>query len=417
MVPEVKQVVLVDMVYPAYGRFRKGQQSYGEAEIRSFIMHGRASIDTAIWTIYHGRKSAEPGVEMDRMSAAAKRMAKKGAAKGGRARASVLTADERSEIARQAARTRWANEKGVSREEEQASEPLDQANIADQAREIPVSLFQGTLTVGDVSFPCHVLGDGRRVIAQREVVRLLTGVAKGNLDRYLRSTKLTNYLDPSRIAKQTVRFAIPGTQFAATGYEGTLLVEICDAYLTAREEGALTDQQQNLAKKAEIIVRACAKVGIIALIDEVTGYQVVREKNALQLKLQAFIAEEMQEWARMFPEDFWYELARLEHIRYSPRSRPLRWGKYVMAFVYDAVDKDVGKQLRKINPDPRYKQNHHQWLKKFGRDKVRDHLNQVLGVMKTCRDMNDFNRKFGYIFKKNPLQLTFFDVVDGYSRN
>ena len=77
---------------------------------------------------------------------------------------------------------------------------------------------------------------------------------------------------------------------------------------------------------AEIIVRSfSAKVGIIALVDEATGYQKVREKRALQLKLQAFIAEEMQEWARMFPDEFWFELARLEGVHYSPRHRPLRW--------------------------------------------------------------------------------------------
>ena len=114
----------------------------------------------------------------------------------------------------------------------------------------------------------------------------------------------------------------------------------------------------------------------------------------------------------MFPEEFWFELARLESIHYSPRSRPLRWGRYVMMFVYDAIDGDVGKELRKKNPNPRYLRNHHQWLKKFGREKIRDHLNQVLGVMKTCRDMSEFNRKFGSVFKKNPAQLSFFDVVD-----
>jgi hypothetical protein len=65
--------------------------------------------------------------------------------------------------------------------------------------------------------------------------------------------------------------------------------------------------------------RACAKIGIIALADEATGFQQFRQKQALQLKLQAFIAEDLQEWARMFPDDFWYELARLEGVRYSPR--------------------------------------------------------------------------------------------------
>jgi hypothetical protein len=83
------------------------------------------------------------------------------------------------------------------------------------------------------------------------------------------------------------------------------------------------------------------------LIDEATGYQKIREKNALQVKLQAFIADELQDWALMFPEEFWLELARLEGVHYSARSRPLRWGKYIMLFVYDAIDGDVGKELRK----------------------------------------------------------------------
>ena len=63
----------------------------------------------------------------------------------------------------------------------------------------------------------------------------------------------------------------------------------------------LKANQERLARMAEIIVRSCAKVGIEALVDEATGYQQVREKRALQIKLQAFIAEEMQEWVKTFP--------------------------------------------------------------------------------------------------------------------
>jgi hypothetical protein len=111
----------------------------------------------------------------------------------------------------------------------------------------------------------------------------------------------------------------------------------------ARLDKKLLPNQEAIATQAEIITRACAKLGIIALIDEATGYQAFRKKQELQLKLQAFIAEDLQEWALMFPHEFWFELARLEGVHYSPRSRPLRWGKYIMAFVYDAVDGDVGK--------------------------------------------------------------------------
>ena len=154
-------------------------------------------------------------------------------------------------------------------------------------------------------------------------------------------------------------------------------------------------------------MRASAKVGILALIDEATGFQEVRAKKALQLKLQAFISDEIQEWARMFPEGFWFELARLESVHYSPRARPLRWGKYIMMFVYDAVDGDVGKELRKKNPDPHFLQNHHQWLKKFGRGKVHDQIERVITIMKLCDNMEDFRKKFARVFKKASPQFSF----------
>ncbi len=158
--------------------------------------------------------------------------------------------------------------------------------------------------------------------------------------------------------------------------------------------------QKNLIKQAEIVIRASAKLGIIALIDEATGFQKYRAKHALQLKLQAFIADEMQAWARMFPDDFCFELARLEGIRYSPRSRPLRWGRYIMIFVYDAIDSDVGDELRKKNPSPCFLKNQHQWLKDFGRDKVNNQIQQVIAIMKLCKDMEDFKGKFKKFLRK-----------------
>jgi hypothetical protein len=181
-------------------------------------------------------------------------------------------------------------------------------------------------------------------------------------------------------------------------------------YLEARRQKLLKSSQLNLAIQAEIIMRSCAKVGIIALVDEATGFQEVRKKRALQIKLQAFIAEEMQEWAGMFPPDFWFELARLEGIHYSPRNRPLRWGKYVMAFVYDSIDKGMGKAMRTINPDPHYKQNDHQLLTDFGRQQVHDQIQKVVTIMKLCENMKDFRQKFDRVFKKTALQMSFTEI-------
>jgi hypothetical protein len=154
-------------------------------------------------------------------------------------------------------------------------------------------------------------------------------------------------------------------------------------------------------------VRACARVGIEALIDEATGYQEVRAKNALQVKLQLFIAEQMGDWVKRFPDEFWMQLARLEGVKYQSRKRPWRWGKYVMRFVYEAIDPDVGKRLAEVNPDPAKGHNHHQHLTDFGQKELNDHLQQVIAVMRLCNDMDDFKRKFPRAFPTGPVQLEF----------
>lgn len=328
------------------------------------------------------------------------------AAQGGKARASVLTPEQRKEIARTAARARWG-EKGDEQESAPPGQQIEQSKRPENNDGMPIALFPGKLTIGNSDFSVYVLNNGKRVMAQREIVRVLTGHVKGDLGRYLESQSLKPYISFEDVSRQTIHFRIPGTQYKGIGYEATLLLDICDAYLRAREKKALVTNQQDIARQAEVITRACAKVGIIALIDEATGYEAFKKKRDLQLKLQAFIADDIQEWALMFPQEFWFELARLESIHYSPRNRPLRWGRYVMAFVYDAIDGDVGKKLREINPDPHFKQNHHQWLREFGRHNVHDHLQRVIAVMKLCDGMDDFKKKFARVFQKTPYQTEF----------
>ncbi len=340
----------------------------------------------------------------------AKALSKLGSSKGGKARANTLTREQRSEIARRAVRARWAKKHNLSKEKDLETTPPedppknDDLGPTDARR--PYSAFQGTLQLGPISLECHVLNTGQRVLTQREVVRVISGGrTSGNLQRYLQRNPLTaTGFDSGPV----IAFDAPGGR--AVGYEATLLIEICDKYLEADERRELKPSQKKLAQQAAIVIRSCAKVGIIALIDEATGYQEHRAKNALQLKLQAFIADEMQEWALMFPEEFWLELAKLESVRYSPRNRPLRWGRYVMMFVYDAIDPDVGRELRAKNPNPHFLKNHHQWLKQFGRRRVNDQIQRVIAVMKLCHDMNDFRRKFAHVFKKSPLQQYFDDI-------
>jgi hypothetical protein len=334
------------------------------------------------------------------ISDAARAMSRRGAARGGKARAESLPAEERREIAQRAARARWAR---AGTGDEALAEEVDflaPLRPAPSATEKPYSWFRGTLAIGDVELQCHVLNDGRRVLTQREVVRAISGGRVSG--SYLQNIP---GFDVATLAGRVINFSHPGGSHTNHGFEATLLVEICEAYLTARDQDLLRPNQEQIARAAEVIVRACARVGIDALIDEATGYQEVRAKNALQVKLQLYIAEQMGDWAKRFPDEFWMQLARLEGIKYSGRNRPWRWGKYVMRFVYDAIDPDISKKLADINPGPARGHNHHQHLTPFGQRELNDHLQQVIAVMRLCNDMNDFKRKFPRAFPTGPLQL------------
>jgi hypothetical protein len=118
-------------------------------------------------------------------SAAARELSRLGASKGGSARAQKLTPAERSKIARDAVRTRWAKE------------GKDLAAPQEVHTTLPYSMFRGPLSIGDVEFEGHVLNDLRRVLTQGAVVRVLTGgTDSSNLGRYLR--RLSTFNDDDR---------------------------------------------------------------------------------------------------------------------------------------------------------------------------------------------------------------------------
>jgi hypothetical protein len=69
----------------------------------------------------------------------------------------------------------------------------------------------------------------------------------------------------------------------------------------------LTTIQKPVAERADILMRGLAHIGIIALVDEATGYQRDRARDALTRILEAFIAKELQPWLRTFRADFYQE--------------------------------------------------------------------------------------------------------------
>jgi hypothetical protein len=138
--------------------------------------------------------------------------------------------------------------------------------------------------------------------------------------------------------------------------------------LKARSQGLLKTARQNLiAVQCEILMRAFARVGITALIDEATGFQYDRDKEALQEIVSQYIRKELAAWIQRFPDEFYKEIYRLKGWKWQgmSKNRYSIVGKYTIDLVYDRIAPKLLEELEKKNPKDekgRRKHKHHQWL-------------------------------------------------------
>lgn len=276
---------------------------------------------------------------------------------------------------------------------------------------VPAALWRGELPIGNISLPVYVLDDGRRVISRVGVVGLLVGrLGGGKLESYLRVKALGPYLPPETF-DDFIEFTIAEvTNRTVMGIQAETFLEISRAFVQARNDGALrTDRQHKIAIKADMFLSACAKTGLIALIDEVTGYQYERAQDALQVKLNLYLEQEMRKWEKTFPDELWKEFGRLTNWQGTLHERPKYWGKLVLELVYGYLDRDVLDWLKENAPAPRHGQNYHQWLSsQFGLKRLTEHMWMLIGIAKTCESMPRLRERMAVHFGMEPVQLTFY---------
>jgi P63C domain-containing protein len=322
-------------------------------------------------------KSREMAVEMGR----------RGGRKGGKARAALMTAEERKAAAQLAAQSRWDEKKGVQR-----------------------ALCEGTIKLGAVELECAVLPGGVRVLSQRAIMKSLNryrpggrGVAddssSGPMPRFLAAKNLQAFVSDDlrqALAEQILyRGLLRGNGQPAQGTRAELLADICVVYLDAEKARALKPQQLEAAKAADILHRGLAKIGITALVDEATGYQYDRARNALAEILESFIAKELAKWAKTFSDDFYKELFRLRKLKTDDiKKRPQYFGNLTNEIVYSRLAPGVLEELRKKNPTDDHgnrKNKHFQWLTPdVGSTKLREHLAKATALMQISTEYRAF---------------------------
>jgi len=312
---------------------------------------------------------------------------RKSGREGGLARASRLPAEERKRIARSAAQKRWGSD----------VLPAEHA---------------GDLRIGDLTLACAVVEDDNRAIRVINQTTMLTALGRstrpkvGDAGKVLFAANLQPFVshELAETLRHPVTYRLPNGQ-RALGFPAEILPQICEVYLEARRQkpNPLYYNQRPAADAAEILVRGLARVGIIALVDEATGYQEVRDRQALARILEAYVEKELQPWIRTFPPDFYRELFRLRGLEYPTPTvkRPQYFGNITNDIVYRRLAPGVLDELKRVqlrDAKGRPKHKLFQMLtQNVGYLKLREHLASVVTIMTLSSGWTDFQEKLDRI--------------------
>lgn len=315
----------------------------------------------------------------------AKKQTESMASMGGKARAAKLTKVQRSDIARRAVEARWS-------------------------KDLPKSTHEGEMIIGDMEISCAVLEDRTRVLTQSGFMVALGRArqAKGrkyydgdvNLPAFLTAKNLKPFIPQDLLVTSSqIEFKTLGG-VKAYGYSAELLPKVCGVFLDARAKGVLTHNQEHIADKAMILIRGLASTGIIALVDEATGYQYDRPRRDLEEYLSKFLAEELRRWVKTFPADYFKQLCRLRGVELrSDMKLPQYFGKLTNNLIYRRMAPGLVRKLKERREERGRSSNKmFQWLSEdVGLRGLLVHLGTVVGLMKIHKNYDEFEQQLNTV--------------------
>jgi len=312
--------------------------------------------------------------------------------KGGKLRAEKLSPEQRTEIAREAANSRWA--------------PAPKAIFGSPDRPIQI---------GDTKVPCYVLEDGRRVVTTSGMTDTLN-IARGGsmkkgmsrLELFVSGKLIRPFIsdDLRERVQDPVKFKIG--RVVAYGFDSDTLIDIAEAVIRADSAGVLQRQQSAIAFQCRLITASLTRIGLVALIDEATGYQYKRDNDELQRILEAYVLPEHRPWTTAIPPDFMKELHRVYGWKHSPDNRGPRYaGRLIRQLIYEKLPGPVLPELDARNPSNekhRRKHKHHQFLTdKVGLEHFKTQTVSIMTLLRASPDKKTFGILLERVFGR---QLT-----------
>nr|DAF18501.1 MAG TPA: P63C domain protein [Caudoviricetes sp.] len=271
---------------------------------------------------------------------------------------------------------------------------------------------RGYLKILNKEIPCAVLENGQRIISQTGLFKSFDRPRKGEkrlekLPSVVGAKNLLKYVTEELYEKSEVVEYYHTNGKVAQGYNAEIIPLICELYIEAYNNNSLTTSQLKLYERSILLIRALAKVGITALIDEATGYQYDRQAQELQELLKAYISEDLLKWQKRFPNKYYREIFRLYGWEYDENSskRPGFVGTFTKMYIYDLFPEEVIKEIEKRNPIVQNqnswsrRKRHHQFLTTdIGIPQLDHYISKLLGVMALSDNKEEFKKNFKKAF-------------------
>ena len=252
-----------------------------------------------------------------------------------------------------------------------------------------------------MKLPCAVIQGPKgiqRVLSENGITNAILGTRSGASKRLKKAASEEGALKPLFIAPRQLKPFIDKDLLdgplmpidyldgdrVVRGYDASVLVVVCNIWLRAREARALQKQQLGKAQKAEILTRALAHTGIVALVDEATGYEKVRPQNALQEYLAHIIRKELAAWVKKFPDEFYENIYKLKGWVWPgmSKNRYSVVGHYTNNLVFERLAPGLLTELQSRSPknEKGYRGNRlHQWLtEEVGDPMLAQHLHSLM---------------------------------------
>jgi hypothetical protein len=279
---------------------------------------------------------------------------------------------------------------------------------------------------------CAVLENGKRLLTQETFLTAIgrAGKAKGKtgsfvvdgMPPFLSADNLKPFISDDLRQSTTPIFCRNENGVRLADYDAMLLPMVCEVYLKLRDhyraqEKEVPTNQKHIVEACDLLIRGLARIGIIALVDEATGYQEQRAKDELSRILEAYIVEELRPWIKTFPDEFFKQVYRLHGWPYRPGTakRPSYVGQLINKYIYEQLPPPVLPELKRLNPitDRGYrKHKHFQYLTAdTGNVHLDRQITAVTTIMKVSDDRKDFEGNFNKAFGK-PYQARLPLIVD-----